>query len=135
MDLEVGLKGNFIVQKGFLSLPFGQIIGMLNNLIIEKSMGKNKISRRNVFVKQLGLMGVAVSGIASVSAALPINSEDREKNIFKKTFCSYIKGLGCNCRWRRTFGLHCCYCCSKRRCENAFESNLPECWVAWVLPD
>lgn len=41
-------------------------------------MGKNKISRRS-FVKQLGLMGVAVSGIASVSAALPINSEDREK--------------------------------------------------------
>lgn len=54
-------------------------------------MGKNKISRRS-FVKQLGLMGVAVSGIASVSAALPINSEDREKISLRKRSVPISKG-------------------------------------------
>lgn len=54
-------------------------------------MGKNKISRRS-FVKQLGLMGVAVSGIASVSAALPVNSEDREKISLRKRSVPISKG-------------------------------------------
>ena len=85
-------------------------------------MGKNKISRRS-FVKQLGLMGVAVSGIASVSAALPINSEDREKISLRKRSVPISKGWdvivvgggpsGC------TFS--CCSNSSKRRCENAFD--------------